>query len=76
MCQLYSVVFTIQRQLLAYASLVVVITSRAVPSGGHRIVGLAQAHPLTNPPDMRKQPSVGLGPVTAHPTHSGVGPLT
>ena len=33
-------------------------------------VGLAQAHPLTRPPAMRKQLSAGLGPVTAHPTHS------
>ena len=32
-------------------------------------VGLAQAHPLTKPPVMRKQPSAGLGPVTVHPTH-------
>ena len=37
-------------------------------------VGLAQAHPPTKPPAMRKQPSVGLGPATVHPTHSGVGP--
>ena len=37
-------------------------------------VGLAQARPLTKPPAARKQPSAGLGPVTVHPTHSGVGP--
>ena len=30
--------------------------------------GLAQAHPLTKPPAMRKQPAAGLGPVTVHPT--------
>ena len=35
-------------------------------------VGLAQAHPLTKPPAMRKLPSAELGPVTVHPTHSGV----
>ena len=35
-------------------------------------VELAQAHPLARPPAMRKQLSAGLGPATAHPTHSGV----
>ena len=38
-------------------------------------VGLAQARPLTKHPAATKQPSAGLGPVTVHPTHSGVGPL-
>ena len=37
-------------------------------------VGLAQAHLLTKTMAMRKQPSAGLGPVTVHPTHWGVGP--
>ena len=37
-------------------------------------VGLAQAHPVTKTPAMRKQPSAGLGPVMVHPTHSSVGP--
>ena len=37
--------------------------------------GLAQAHPLTKLP-ATKQPSAGFGPVTALPTHSGVGPRT
>ena len=39
-------------------------------------VGLAQAHPLSKTPAMRKQPSAGLDPVTVHPPHSGVGPRT
>ena len=37
-------------------------------------VGLAQAHPLPKSAAMRKQPSAGLGPVTAHPTHFSFGP--
>ena len=37
-------------------------------------VGLAQAHPLTKTPAMRKQFPAGLGAVAVHPTHSGVGP--
>ena len=36
-------------------------------------VGFARAPPL-KPPAMRRQPSPGLGPVTVHPAHSGVGP--
>ena len=39
-------------------------------------VGLVQAHPLTNPLALRKQPSAGLGPVKVHPSYSGVGPRT
>ena len=39
-------------------------------------VGVAQAHPLTRPLAMRKQPNARLGPVTAYPTRSGVGPRT
>ena len=35
--------------------------------------GLAQAHPPTESPAVRKKPSAGLGPVTVHPTHLGVG---
>ena len=37
-------------------------------------VGLAQAQPPTKLKAIRKQPSAGLGPDTAHPSHSGVGP--
>ena len=37
-------------------------------------VGHVQACPLTKRPALRKQPSAGLGPVTVHPTHSGIGP--
>ena len=48
-----------------------IATRNAIVPG---IVGLAQAHPLTKPPAIRKQPPAGLGPVSAHPTHSGVGP--
>ena len=39
-------------------------------------VGLAQAHPPSKPQAMRKQLSDALGPVTVHPTPSGVGPRT
>ena len=35
-------------------------------------VGLEQAHLITKPPAMAKQPSAGLSPVTVHPTRSGV----
>ena len=55
-----------------WGSGVVEMATRAVTPPGS--VGLAQAHPLTDPSTMRKQPSAGLGPVTVHPTHSGVGP--
>ena len=48
-----------------------IATRKVIPTGS---VGLAQAHPLTKLPPMRKQPSAGLGPVTAHPVQSGVGP--
>ena len=37
-------------------------------------VGLAQAHPPTKTPTTINQPSAGLGPVTFHPSHSGVDP--
>ena len=46
-----------------------IATRKAIPPGSAR---LAQAQ--TKPPAMRKQPSAGLGPVTVHPTQSGVGP--
>ena len=49
-----------------------IATRKVIPPGS---VGLAQAHRLTNPLAMRRQPSAGLGPDTVHPTHSGVGPV-
>ena len=55
-----------------WGSGVVEITTRNVILPGS--VRLAQAHPLTTPPAMRKQPSAGLGPVTVHRTQSGVDP--
>ena len=40
-------------------------TRSVIPPGS---VGVAQAHPLTKPPAVRKQPDAGLGPVTTvHP---------
>ena len=39
-------------------------------------VKLAQAHPHPKPPALTKRPSAGLGPVSVHPTHSGVGPVS
>ena len=43
-----------------------------IPPGS---AALAQAHPLTNPPAMRKQPGAGVDPVTVHPlTRSDVCP--
>ena len=47
-----------------------IATGNGIIPGG---MGLAQAHPPTNPPAMREQPSNGLGPVAVHQTHSGVG---
>ena len=47
-----------------------ITTRKIIPPGS---TGLAQAHPLTKPPAMRKLPSAGLGTVTVHPMRSGVG---
>ena len=53
------------------SSAVGIATRKIIPPGR---VGLAQAHPLPNPPAMKNQPSAGLDPVTVHTNHSGVGP--
>ena len=46
-----------------------IATQKVVTPGS---VGLTKTHPLKQSA-MGKRPSAGLGPVTAHPAHSGVG---
>ena len=49
-----------------------IATRKVIPPGS---MGLVQARPLATPPAIRKQPFIRLGPVTVHPSYSGVGPL-